>query len=323
MSVSAAGYEPAAADPVAEAKALYRKGKTAFDVGRWEDAVNYFEESYAQSGNELLLFNIGLSYYRWWEETGEIAHLRKARSVLKTFVARAQRNPDKLGDPAEAVAQLNEVEAKLEQAETEAEARRTRGAAGGGTEQGADTTPPAPSPDPADPAAPVDTGPVAPVGEDPGKGLRLGGAVSMALGGVGIVTGVIVGAIHVGNSVKFDRQLRETDDEIKASGITQKFVDDTLGGCSKVDADVNPDAARFCDLQARRTAIVNNGKRANLFAALGFGLGGGLGVALLATGVALYAIGNKKTKAWKDRHALRVAPVFDGRFAGIGIAGRF
>ncbi|RMG98725.1 MAG: hypothetical protein D6705_05115 [Deltaproteobacteria bacterium] len=313
-----------AADQVEEAKRLYREGKTAFDVGRWEDAVAAFEESYAKSGNELLLFNIGLSYYRWWEESGDIKHLRKARSVLKTFVARAQRNPERLGDPSEAQAQLELIEQKLEEAEQRERDRRTADHAeqDTGEQRAKQPPPPVAEPDEGASRGPTD---VPPAGPDPGRKLKLGGIAAMAVGGVAVVTGVVVGAIHVGNSVKFDRDLRDTDDQIEENGLTDADIAQFYDGatCETLPQNADEVSQEYCTLKERRATIVRNGKRANLYAALGFAIGGGLGVALLATGGALYAVGNKKSKAAARDRALRISPQIGIGYAGIGLSGRF
>lgn len=46
-------------DTDAEARALYEAGRIAFDQGRFEAALRYFETSYELSGRPQLLFNIG------------------------------------------------------------------------------------------------------------------------------------------------------------------------------------------------------------------------------------------------------------------------
>ncbi len=311
--------EPAPAgaeDPaVQEAKQLYRKGKTAFDVGRWEDAVRYFEESYAKSGNELLLFNIGLSYYRWWEETGEIKHLRKARSVLKTFVARAQRNPERLGDPAEAAAQLNEIEAKLE----EAEARER--------EQAAAPPPEEPPPPRVEPESEPGPQPVVDAGTKPDPGAKLvkAGIATMALGGIGAVAGLVGAAYHGAMSLKFDEELAKTDTALENSTYKQNQIDQMfkMGGCDDPDVKNYEEALRYCQLVARREALAINGPRANFYAYLWGGIGGGLGAVLLITGGVLYAVGKKKGAASGRGRALRSMPRFRVGLAGLWVSGRF
>lgn len=54
---------PAAADAdrTEEAKALFAAGRAAFDAGRFADALDYFERSYAISKRPGLLYNIGIT----------------------------------------------------------------------------------------------------------------------------------------------------------------------------------------------------------------------------------------------------------------------
>ncbi len=42
-----------------QARALFEAGRTAYDSGRFEQALRYFQESYELSGRAALLFNIG------------------------------------------------------------------------------------------------------------------------------------------------------------------------------------------------------------------------------------------------------------------------
>jgi tetratricopeptide (TPR) repeat protein len=62
VSLIAASAAPALAqetDRDPEARGLFLAGQAAFDAGRFEDALRYFEQSYALSSRPALLFNIG------------------------------------------------------------------------------------------------------------------------------------------------------------------------------------------------------------------------------------------------------------------------
>lgn len=48
-------------DRTGEAKGLFDAGRASFDAGRYSDALDYFERSYAISGRAALLYNIGLA----------------------------------------------------------------------------------------------------------------------------------------------------------------------------------------------------------------------------------------------------------------------
>ncbi len=51
---------PAAADRTDEAKGLFVAARAAFDAGRYTDALDYFERSFALSKRPELLYNIGI-----------------------------------------------------------------------------------------------------------------------------------------------------------------------------------------------------------------------------------------------------------------------
>lgn len=65
--------EEAAADRDAEARGLFEAGRAAFDGGRFEEALRYFERSYELSQRHELLFNIGHSaqLLGWYERAIE------------------------------------------------------------------------------------------------------------------------------------------------------------------------------------------------------------------------------------------------------------
>lgn len=56
----ARAQQSAATDRTEEAKGLFSAGRAAFDAGRYADALDYFERSYALSHRVELLYNIGL-----------------------------------------------------------------------------------------------------------------------------------------------------------------------------------------------------------------------------------------------------------------------
>src|SRR5690606_23764287 len=67
-----------------EARALYQAGRIAFDQGRFESALDYFQRSYELSGRPALLFNIGSAADR----------LRKDEVALDAFERYLEAVPD-------------------------------------------------------------------------------------------------------------------------------------------------------------------------------------------------------------------------------------
>lgn len=73
-----AGKEPPAStrernDEVSEARALFMAGRSAFDEGRYEAALKYFQTSYEQSHHAALLYNVGQCYDRLRRDEEAIA----------------------------------------------------------------------------------------------------------------------------------------------------------------------------------------------------------------------------------------------------------
>jgi tetratricopeptide (TPR) repeat protein len=75
---------PTEADRTEEAKGLFAAGRAAFDAGRYEDALDYFQRSHAMSGRPALLYNIALANDR----------LRNDEKALEGYEAYLAAVPD-------------------------------------------------------------------------------------------------------------------------------------------------------------------------------------------------------------------------------------
>jgi len=85
VQAQAAASPPAeSADRTDEAKALFAAGRAAFDSGRFADALDYFERSYAISKRPGLLYNIGIVRDR----------LRDDKRALEAYEAYLAAVPD-------------------------------------------------------------------------------------------------------------------------------------------------------------------------------------------------------------------------------------
>ncbi|WP_181232907.1 hypothetical protein [Enhygromyxa salina] len=262
-------------DTNAEARAAYESGETAYRLGRFEDAAVSFERAYELSGLSDILYNIGLAHLRWYDVDVDIKHLRRAKVVFQNYVIEIQKNPD-LGDLDEAESLIAQIDEKI--------------AADGGAAE-----PPQQDPQP----APVVEGP------DPGKKLRLGGGISMGLGGALIVGGVVSGVL-------FGLRGQGLEDDLNAEYDARNEM-----GC--VENDPRPDCeaifARISDFRSRGQASNN----------LAIGLGaslGAIGLIGVAVGAVLFVKGNKKTKAWQQGQ-VSVAPMWSPSGAGLSVSGRF
>ncbi len=79
--------EPVEADPATseeEARSLFRAGQLAFDDGRFDDALTFFERAHTRSGRAELLYNVGLAADR----------LRRDERALEAFVGYLEATPD-------------------------------------------------------------------------------------------------------------------------------------------------------------------------------------------------------------------------------------
>ncbi len=114
--------------PVEEARGLFEAGRAAFDAGRYEEALGYFERSYELSEAPELLYNIGHTAER----------LRRDERAIEAFERFLEARPDAEGRAAievrianmrAAVAEREASDAAREEAEREAAAERERAAA--------------------------------------------------------------------------------------------------------------------------------------------------------------------------------------------------
>lgn len=143
--------------------------------------------------------------------------------------------------------------------------------------------------------------PVPPSGEDPGRKLRIAGAATMGVGGVFVVAGVVLGVV-------FALKGREFRDDL-ANARTSDANGDPCSSDPLVTCDAVIETAR------------DNGRAANLYSGVGFGLGAGLGVAAIVAGAVVFVQGNKRSAAWSSGRAarLRIAP----SGLGLSVHGRF
>lgn len=269
--------EFAPADDEAAAREAYGEGEKAYRLGKFDEAAVAFERAYELSGLPDILYNIGLAHLRWFDVDPDIGHLRKARVVFQNYVIEIQKNPE-LGDLDEAEAVIAQIDEKIAAAEA------------------------ASVPD--DPVEPIPTEPVD-HGPDPGKKLRLAGAVSMGVGGVFIVAGVVSGVVLGVRGQEFEEKLSN------AYGTRDDL------GCTPTDGRPECDAIND-EIDVHRA----NGRRAN---ALSVGLGltfAGVGVIGLVAGVVVFVQGSKKTQRWEDRQ-LSIAPGWLPGGGSLSISGRF
>jgi tetratricopeptide (TPR) repeat protein len=273
-------------DETERAKELYREGEKAYRVGKFDVAVQKFEEAYQLSGLPTILYNIGLAYTRRYEVTEDIGDLRQAKAVLQNFYIETQKDPE-LGDPVEVEKQLAELDEKLGKAEElerqqkEAERKRQEQLAKQG-DKGENVPKP-------------------PSGPDPGRKLRLAGIGAMAGGGGVFAGGAVMFAFFLVKGQQFSEELKNNR------------ADQDTANCNGMP--INMECAVLLD--AEQTTI-DNGRLANTLSVfVGVPLAV-VGVAGVVAGAVVYVRGDRKTKAWQDGRVVLVPTP-----GGLVLSGRF
>ena len=103
------------------AKAAYLEGSDYYETGQYAKAVEQFTRAWELSKKELLLYNIGQAYWKWYDIDPNIDHLRQAALFFRNFQKRMRLTEDY--DPTEVDNILKAIEAQIqvhEQKETEA-----------------------------------------------------------------------------------------------------------------------------------------------------------------------------------------------------------
>lgn len=192
---AAEGPEHADSDPLEQAQALYERGRAKFETADYAGAIALWSDAYAlvpddASGGQiktLLLYNIATARERAFEVSRDLAQLRQARILMEDF----EEGLDELyGEGAEAQAERRRVQEKIaELDERIAEHEQAT--------EGASDPVPQPEPEPEPEPSAVDPGTDEPATDAPGRGLVIGGAVSLSLGAAGL--GMMAAGLGLGS----------------------------------------------------------------------------------------------------------------------------
>lgn len=165
-----------------EARALFHAASVAFEEGRYESALEYFERSYALSRRPALLYNIGVTAER-------LRHDARALEAFRRFILEVPDTP-----------QRGAVEARI--------AILERAVAEQPPEPGVQTdASPEPAPDPAVPP-PAEPAPRQP---EPAASPDLAGPIALAAsGGVLVVVGAILVGVAAGDVASVENAPRGT-----------------------------------------------------------------------------------------------------------------
>ena len=86
---AAAPAPDAAAARRDEAKAAFGRGNTAYNLGKYADAIAEFEKAYSLSRLPEILFNLGQCYRKQWEADRRTELGRRALHYYEAFLREA------------------------------------------------------------------------------------------------------------------------------------------------------------------------------------------------------------------------------------------
>ena len=213
---------PAQSDALAEAEALYKKGRTSFETANYLEAIELWTEAYGivddapenAAIKAALIYNIAAAQEKAYDIDADIRHLRQAAVLMQTY---ATNVPLLYGEGPEGTAELEKVETRL--AELRARIAEAEAA------QPEPETEPEPDPDPEPQPEPQ---------PDPkAKPLIIAGAVTAGLGVAGL--GLMAGGLAMGssaNDVDPDQSIddRRSQFDRGRTGNTLAYVGGAVGG---------------------------------------------------------------------------------------------
>jgi tetratricopeptide (TPR) repeat protein len=112
------------------AKKTYSEGASAYQLGRFDEAVKKFEDAYRVTSFPTMLFDIAQCYRRLYETTRDLAQLRKALDIYKAFLRQAPANASKRPAAQELVPRLERTLTEETQRQREAMLTRAAGREG-------------------------------------------------------------------------------------------------------------------------------------------------------------------------------------------------
>lgn len=277
---------PVLATPAQDADALYEEGRKDYNQGFYKSAIEKFEAAHKRSKNPLILYNIGLTYKKLYDDEQKIEMLKAARTALKDYVAAVEKDPGLGADPDEVKPVLADIDAELARVEAE--------------------------PAPEGPTEPTDSKPDPSQQQDPGRKLKLAGIGLMASGGGLIVVGSVLGGVFAVKGGRLGDQLNSMGglyDQLDEGGCMAEATVGEPPGCPAIHDRI--DTARA------------DGKSANTASVVSFAVVGGIGALLVIGGAVSYVLGKKRTNEAPETARLRVLPTAGWGHGGLMLQGRF
>lgn len=285
VAMATASLPALAAPSGSDADTLYEEGRKDQAQGFYKSALEKFEAAHKRSKNPLILYNIGLTYKKLYDDEQKPELLKSARTALKDYVAAVEKDPGLGADPEEVKPVLADIDAELARIEAKPEPE---------------------GPEPPDQPPPDVNKPA-----DPGRKLKLAGIGLMAGGGGLIVVGSIVGGVF---AVKGGNLAAELNGD---NGLYDQLTDNN---CMKEA--VAGESMDCASLHDRIDTARADGKKANTGSVVSFAVVGGIGALLIIGGAVSYVLGKKRTNEGAEAR-LRVLPTAGWGHGGLLLQGRF
>lgn len=216
--------DPAESASLAEAKALYQRGRTNFETANYPEAIELWTQAYGLVDDSpqnatikaALIYNIATAQEKAYDIDTDLAHLRQAEVLLQTY---ANSVPALYGEGPESDAELEKVQGRIAQLRSRIEEAEAA----------------LPAPD--EPVEPDETEnpppPEAPQPDPKAKPLIIAGAVTAGLGVAGL--GLMAGGLAMGsaaNDVPEDQALEDRRSQFDRgrTGNTLAYVGGIAGG---------------------------------------------------------------------------------------------
>jgi hypothetical protein len=114
---------------IAEANALFEKGSEAYNLGRFTAAIEHFERAYELTQVNTMLYNIAQAHAKRFEVDADPADLRKAKVMFLNFAKIAEATGEDPRDARQRIQQLDAELAAFEARQAEIRAEEARAAA--------------------------------------------------------------------------------------------------------------------------------------------------------------------------------------------------
>lgn len=214
VPAQAAGQAAAPAvegDAKARGEKLFSEASSAYNLGKFDEAIVKFEAAYELLQAPSLLYNLGQAHVRAHEIDGDVAHLRRARALYDNFIKIRESGGESVGDARERMAA---VDAKLAELKV--------------------TPEPEPEPEPVPKVEPEPAPKVEPAPQITKEPERRRGPGALGIAGIGLIVGGVLGGTGIAvpgfvSASRLAAQQADESAEVPLSAARQDAYDASLG----------------------------------------------------------------------------------------------